>query len=479
MVRVLLDAGASPNTNNGAFRDGYRSALKGAVEADNPDIVQALLEAGANPDDGGCIEQAADRRDRRCLELLLASGARVAGTWALGSAVYADDAEAVSLLIKAIGSEKAETSNEATNALADAAAVHASSEVVGALLVAGADPDVHDSDAGRSALRCAVRAGNEQTAALLIRSGATDDSTGVDRFIGACLAGDRRRAEQLLGEHPGLRERFEEQDWAVMVDVAASHSAETVASMLDLGFSPNARNGFGEQPLHSAAYQGNAAVVRLLLEAGAEVDGRDDRFNATALAFATVGSGELAGGPGEWIETVRLLMEAGASKEGVWLSGKPPSEEVAEVLGEHGLLPEPGEEPHPGDQEEGPGSIGTGVMADVARHLEAAYRDEDLDLLGSLLHPDVTWAGLCHNRAQVLDWYRVLQAEGTVATVNGVEIDRDAVVLELIVSHRVEGARPAPQQQLYQVFTVAGTEIVDIRSYPDRRGALARNAPTA
>jgi len=35
--------------------------------------------------------------------------------------------------------------------------------------------------------------------------------------------------------------------------------------MLDLGFSPHSRNGCGEQPLHTAAYAGNAAVVRLLI----------------------------------------------------------------------------------------------------------------------------------------------------------------------------------------------------------------------
>ncbi len=157
VVRLLLDAGASPNTNNGAFRNGYRSALKGAVEADNPSVVEVLLDAGANPDDGRCIEQAADRRDRRCLEALLAHGARVAGTWALGAAVYADDPEAVSLLLEALRAEKGETVGEATSGLADAAAANASSAVVAALLAGGADPDVHDSDAGRSALRRASR----------------------------------------------------------------------------------------------------------------------------------------------------------------------------------------------------------------------------------------------------------------------------------------------------------------------------------
>ncbi|MBO0693886.1 MAG: hypothetical protein J2P58_13365, partial [Acidimicrobiaceae bacterium] len=73
------------------------------------------------------------------------------------------------------------------------------------------------------------------------------------------------------------------------------------------------------------------------------------------------------------------------------------------------------------------------------------------------------------------DWYRGFQAEGTVATINSMEVDRDAVVFGLSVSRRAEGARPAPPQQLYQVFTVDGGEIVDIRFYPDRRSALDRS----
>jgi ankyrin repeat protein len=476
VVRLLLDAGASPNTNNGAFRNGYRSALHGAVEVNNPSVAQVLLEAGANPDDGRCIEQAADQRDHRCLELLLAGGARVAGTWALGAAVYADDAEAVSLLLEALRAGTSQPANEATNRLADAAAANASYEIVEALLAAGADPNVHDSDAGRSALRCAVRAGSEETAALLVRSGAADDRTDVDRFIGACVAGDRQRAERFLADYPELRDQFTEADRAVIVDAAGSRPAETVALMLDLGFSPQARNGFGEQPLHCAAYLGNAEVVQVLLEAGAEVDGRDHRFEATPLAFATVGSGEQVGKPGDWIETVRSLIDSGASRHGVWISEKPPSEEVADLLRRSGITPdEPAERQNREHQAAVPGSIGTGPLAEVARHLEAAYRDSDLELLGSLLHPDVRWSG-CTDKAQVLDWYRGFQAEGTIADVNSAEVDRDAVVLGLSVSRRADGARPAPPQQLYQVFTIDGPEIVDIRFYPDRASALDRNA---
>src|SRR5216683_1701516 len=381
VVRLLLDAGASPNTNDGD-RTRYRSALRGSVELNNPGITEMLLDAGADP--------------------------------------------------RATGED------------------------------------------GMSALRLAVRAGREDTAALLRAAGAPDDCTDVDRFIGACLTGDRQAAERLAADHPDLRGRLTDQDHAVIVEAAASRPAETIALMLDLGFSPRARR-FGDEPLHNAAYHGNAATVGVLLGAGADIDARDGRFDSTPLAFATVGSREQAGRPGDWITTIRLLIEAGAAREGVWIPGKPPSEEVMDLLRRYGIGPSDSAEPQPEDvTEEVPGSIGTGVMADMARHLEAVYQDRDLDLLASLLHPQVSWTGICRNSEQVLDWYRGLLSDGTLATVHSVEVDRDAVLLGLSVALQAEGARPAPPQQLYQVFTVDGAQITDIRAYGDHASAVAR-----
>src|ERR1700722_4111601 len=102
VVQVLLAVGANPDTNNGA-RNSYRSAIKGAGERNNPDVGRILLVAGANPDLGRPIGEAAGLGDHRCLELLLAHGARVVpGTWTVGAAVFADDAHAVSALLEAM-----------------------------------------------------------------------------------------------------------------------------------------------------------------------------------------------------------------------------------------------------------------------------------------------------------------------------------------------------------------------------------------
>lgn len=482
-VRLLLAAGAEANTNDGG-RPRYRSALKGSVEVNNPGVTEVLLDAGAHPDPGQPIAEAAAHRDLRCLRLLLSHGARVASTWALGAAVFNDNPGAAALLLDALAAAGGRAAHAAGEALPDAAA-SASFALVEALLDAGADPRATDPD-GISALRLAVRAGRQETAARLRALGAAEDGTEADRFLGACLNADRHAAGQLLAGHPDLMDRLTGEDRAVICQAAASRPAGALALMLELGFSPNAPS-LGELPLHAAAYHGNAAGARVLLDAGAQVDARDERFESTALAFATVGSGERAGKPGDWTGTVRLLIEAGATRDGAWITGKPPSEEVADLLMHYGITPgepagpqaEPQDEDDDHDRSQVPGSLGSGVMAEVARHLETASRDLDLDLLGSLLHPEVRWTGLCSDRAQVLDWYRAVLAEGMEASVHSVEVDRDAVVLGLTVGRRAQGARPAPPQPLYQVYTVHGAQIVEIHGYPDRDSALSRGGDPA
>ena len=471
VVRLLLANGASADTNDGG-QPRFRSALKGSVEVNNPAITAVLLDAGANPDLGQPIAEAAAHPDRQCLRLLLSHGARVAGTWAVGSAVFHDDPDATTLLLQALAGSGRRAADTATEELLNAAG-SASFPVIETLLNAGADPRASDGD-GVSALRLAVRAGKAETAARLRALGAADDATDVDLFLGACLNGDRQAAERLLSEHADLPGRLTDEDQAAICDAAESRPASALALMLELGFSPNARK-FGEYPLHSAAYHGNAAGVRLLLAAGAEVDARDARFDATPLAFVTVGSGEQAGQPGDWAGAVRLLIEAGASRADVWVTDKPPSEEVAGLLLRYGITAgEPaGQERAPEDEDEAPDTLGTGVMAEIAEHLQVACRDSDLDLLGSLLHPEVRWTGLCHDRAEVLDWYRMLVAAGTTATVRSVQVSRDAVVLGLAVTRQAEGTRPAPPQRLYQVFTVDDDQIVEIRGYGDLKTALA------
>jgi ankyrin repeat protein len=358
VVRLLLDAGASPNTNDGGRpHHGYRSALHGSVVVNNPAITRLLLERGAVPNDGESLYQAAGHRDLACLELLLAHGATVAGTWALEVVVHADDPRGVGLLLDTAEQTVEQAAQMATAVLPDAAAT-ASLPVVTALLTAGADPEARDSE-GVSALRHTVRAGAYESASALLGNGAPDDATDIDWFVGACMRADRAAIDRLLAAQPDLRDCLTEDDRSAIVEAAGSFGSDAVALMLDLGFSPRSRNGLGETALHAAAYTGDAKTVRLLIDAGTEIDALDANFDATPLAFATVGSGEQAGKPGNWIEVVRLLIDAGATRHDVWISGKPPSEEVMDLLLSYGIRPDDEPEHQLEDTDDLPLSLGT------------------------------------------------------------------------------------------------------------------------
>jgi ketosteroid isomerase-like protein len=111
----------------------------------------------------------------------------------------------------------------------------------------------------------------------------------------------------------------------------------------------------------------------------------------------------------------------------------------------------------------------------LAQQLRTAFDSGDLDLLGTLIAADARWgwgAGGCHNRAQVLEWYGVLQAQGVRSRVSEALVRGDAVVLGFALAGK-GGGRLRSSDALYQVFKVADGAVVEIRGYPDRAEALA------
>jgi ankyrin repeat protein len=479
-ARLLLDAGASPNANNGG-RPGfdYRSALHGATRTGKTGVVRLLLDRGANADDSCSLGEAVEGHDHESLRLLLDHGAMLRRSWALHSAAEAGDAVAATMLLEAAARVEPapRVAARATAALTEA--IRGDVVVLETLLAFGADPR---ADREESLVRLAVRAGKDEAAALLAARGARDDRSDADRLIGACARVDRTEAERILAAHAGLVAEMSEADRAAIVDVAQWEGAGAVALMVELGFPVNARGENGETALHRAAYEGRPATVRLLIERGAEVDALDSRFDATPLAFATVGSGERPASAGDWVETARILLDAGASPQGVWISGKEPSEEVANLLRARGIRPNrPADEEVEAD-EEAAGPAPQGVLGDVGQQVRTAYETGDMELLASLLHPDVRWGGGpdgCTNRDQVLSWYQDLRNHGARASVTDVEVHGSSVLVGFAWSRPAVDVRQVPAQARYQVFRVERGQIVEIAGHPDLAGARALAAGSA
>lgn len=358
VAELLMDAGASPNTSVGRVPEyGHCSALYAAAGlANHPELAELLLKRGADPDTPAALYHTAFLRDHACLRLLLDNGARAEGAGALAAAIRVEDTEAVRLLLDAGVDAAVPLPAEALGesyaleppigAARAAVEFQCGVELIGLLLERGADPDARGQDGG-SAYRLAVRQGRIEVVDLLRSRGAQDDATDVDRFLAACVRADRPEAERHLTRHPGLVDELSGEDHEAIAHAADHGNLSAVQLMLDLGFPLNAPVGDdGASPLHAAAGAGGAELVAFLIDRGADIEAKDTTWAATPLRWATVGSGfGLGHNPrADWVRTVQTLIATGASTDGVWLAGKPPSDDVAVVLGAHGVQPPEDEE---------------------------------------------------------------------------------------------------------------------------------------
>ena len=115
----------------------------------------------------------------------------------------------------------------------------------------------------------------------------------------------------------------------------------------------------------------------------------------------------------------------------------------------------------------------------VAHPLKAALERHDFAALTELLAPDVRWGGdedtdeTCHTREEVLRWFRGLGTRGITARVHELIVERDAVIAGLTIDWSAVPEWSARSPTRYQVYRVRGGQVVDIRGYPERAGALA------
>ena len=311
VARLLLDGGADIDGESGGRRcwRPLECAVTSANSSrNNEQIIRLLLDRGAPV------------RPETVLASLYAAG----GTWCL------------ELLTEAAAGKP----EVFTEALAEAVA-EPNLDAVAILLAAGADPDAPGPE-GRTARRRGLTAGVAATVDLL--GGAGPDP--VERLLEAIATGDGDGARGLVAAEAGLVSRLEDADRAALVAAAEHGNRASVGLMLELGFPIEARreatDDDGATALHAAAWAGSAETVALLLDHGADLSARDTRWQSQPLEWALVGSGEApASAPApDWVATVALLLDAGASLDGVTFNPdepKQPSAAVLELLRSRGL----------------------------------------------------------------------------------------------------------------------------------------------
>lgn len=322
-ARLLLRAGANPDAavaNRGwpASLEAPNpaeplSALYGAAGRNHdPVLTQALLDAGADPNDGESLYHALE--DRECTQRLLAAGARVTGSNAFYRAFDLDDPVLVQMLLDA----GADPDEPARNAPLDRFgtpllwAIHRRRSLahIEPLLAAGADPSRRTA-AGHGALRLAIRQGLDDVAAGLRRHGLDDDATVIDRFLGACARADAAGVQALLAADPGLITRLEADDQRLLPEMAAAGNHDAVALMLTIGWPLEACGGdWDASALNHAIFRGDAAMTETLLAAGARWQTRHG-YGGDALGTLSWAATYRPVASGDWVGCAAALRRHG------------------------------------------------------------------------------------------------------------------------------------------------------------------------
>ena len=341
IARRLLELGADANTRFPWLHHGVnRPVLWGATRATQLlPLTEALLKAGADPNDGVTLPMAASAGDLATLELMHAYGASPDQPWASdgSAALYAilhwsrTDAGVRWLLEHGADPDPVFAANGETPL--HVAAQQWDVALVEQLVQRGADVSRRRAD-GRTPYAVAELNGNRAVADWLLAHGASDEIAPVDRLVAACARGDRATAESLLAGHPSLRDEIADAHYVALHQAAEQGDVGALALLLDCGFDPNRGDAeIGKTALHSAAMAGQPDAARLLLARGASPATRDREFHGQPLVWAAEGSRSHGDRAREYEEVGRLLLDAGSPVD--WqLPTDEPAEGVTEVLAE-------------------------------------------------------------------------------------------------------------------------------------------------
>lgn len=297
VITARLSEGAAVNQRD----EQGNTALHLAARANDNDIVQLLLSGGADPmaqDAQGRIPSALTTAEDCRMNLARAEALR-AQEIALGESILRHDLGAVHRAMRTRLNPSA-FAGDGENTLLMLALREHQPEIAKALLAAGADPDIASPEQGFSALHLAVQVGHTDMIPALLAAGADPlhmAENGATPLHDAVWNGDTDAVQALLPAYKGCNFTPAEsgQPAPILMAIARGNAA-IVKLILDAGYAPNAkgegRHRNDEPALHTAAKAGRADMVRMLLEAGADKAARN-RDGQTAADVAAPEVAEL------------------------------------------------------------------------------------------------------------------------------------------------------------------------------------------
>ena len=117
----------------------------------------------------------------------------------------------------------------------------------------------------------------------------------------------------------------------------------------------------------------------------------------------------------------------------------------------------------------------------LAGRVRSALESGDLDAIRDLLDPDARWGAPegpndydCRNRDEVIAWWAGARAAGVRAVVTEVTAGAGMLLVGLDVTGTPAAREAGGVAGRWQVLTVKGDRIADIRGFDDRATAAAR-----
>ena len=262
VCQVLIDAGADIETKN----DMGRSPLHWACRSGALDVVKLLVKAGAGV-------RVTDNFGYTCLMCASSQG----------------HTETVRYLVGLPQVDVSHKDNDGCTALLYAAYQN-DADAMEVLIDAGTDIETKD-DMGCPLLYWACHSGVLSVVKLLVKAGAgvrvTDNNEGITCLMCASEHGRTETVRYLLGlPEVDVNDSNNSDPTSLHRAVLRKHS-DVVKVLIDAGADVEAMND-GRTPLHCACVAGNPEIVQMLVEAGADVcavDNKSDRCLSIAARY--------------------------------------------------------------------------------------------------------------------------------------------------------------------------------------------------
>lgn len=187
-------------------------------------------------------------------------------------------------------------------------------EAVEILLERGAPIDA-TKRGGKTAYAHALRRGFTEVAELLRERRADPRLTDADRFALAVAAGRLDEARTILADHPGVARTGNPEEDRLLADLAGRNDPRPIEFLIGCGADLAAPGLDDGTPLHVAAWFGQPANARLLVDAGAPLEVFDAVHQSSPLGWVAHGS-RYSGGVKDrqdaYVALAEMLLEAGA-----------------------------------------------------------------------------------------------------------------------------------------------------------------------